>query len=103
MPAHLSEQFLIQTVASVSAKKATGSAMTSLCPPVTAGEYNNTGDCFSVLSSFKDAVVELSEQERVSSSKATPLLKMIEYSVLERHSLCDHSLRSTKEKTCGRL
>lgn len=57
------------------------------CPPGTVGDYNSTGGPFSVLSSFTDASMGPSEEERVSGSKITPPLKLTQCSVPETDSL----------------
>lgn len=61
----------------VELREPVGAALAGLhtgIPSLTSDEYNTVGGCLSLPSSFNDATVELSAEEKVSGSKVVPLL-----------------------------
>ena len=76
-------------------------------PVLTSEEYTNVTGCLSILSPFHKAIVELSEEKRVSGLKLIPLLKIIEKILQEEarrstnplaRELGEHLIKPLREK-----
>ncbi|XP_037646582.1 zinc finger BED domain-containing protein 4-like [Sebastes umbrosus] len=94
----------------VDLREPVGAALAGLqtdIPSLTSEEYNTVSGCLSLLSSFNDAGVELSAEEKVSGSKVVPLLKMLEQMLQEditnttaavAREMGDHLIRQLRER-----
>nr|XP_046263256.1 E3 SUMO-protein ligase ZBED1-like isoform X2 [Scatophagus argus] len=90
-----------------------GAALASLATdivPFTSDEYAAIDKCLTVLRPFYQATVELSEERRVSGSKAIPVAKMLRHAIAAERAqmapsigatLANHLISNLDEKFCG--
>ncbi|XP_037637100.1 zinc finger BED domain-containing protein 4-like [Sebastes umbrosus] len=84
----------------VELREPVGAALAGLqtdIPSLTSEEYNTVSGCLSLLSSFNDATVELSAEEKVSGSKGSKLWRHLDDSVMHARRIQNVTADATVE------